>query len=448
MTDAGLVQSAAAHIDTSNNFGYLIGCGTTTKSEAADGGGGAGEEEFVSSEQTGVNTELDSDSSESNSRNSNYHEGMDHIVKLRGLPWSCTKDDIVEFLGPECQIYGDAEGVHLVTSPEGKASGEALVELASDHDQDVALKKDKQNMGHRYIEVFKITRSEMEWVLKRSRPTPFNNGSHGGGRNGNFNSSDTFVRLRGLPYDCSKEDIYQFFHGLEIVANGIQLMVDGRGMSSGEAYVQFTSKDQAQKALGKDREMIKHRYVEIFTVSASELRNMQSMVPRGGRTNTINNRSGPYDRPNPKGDSRYGNRPPPPSSRYFNKGRGGFENDSWNNSYDSWGSGGSGSTAARSNNNMHPPPLIPGLKKNREVEGNTRHCVLMRGLPFRADENDIRKFFAPLMPTAVHIIYESNGRPSGTAKVNFVSNDDVTRAMAKHKDRMEHRYIELFVHRT
>lgn len=48
--------------------------------------------------------------------------------------------------------------------------------------------------------------------------------------------------------------------GMEIVSNGIQLMVDGLGRSSGEAYVQFASKDQAHKALGKDREMIKHRY--------------------------------------------------------------------------------------------------------------------------------------------------------------------------------------------
>ncbi|CAL8069753.1 unnamed protein product [Orchesella dallaii] len=448
MTEAGFVQSAGVHNDPSNSFGYLIGCATTN---SAANGGEVELAEFVSSEQSGVKTELDSDSSESNSRNSNYLEAMDYVVKLRGLPWSCTKDDIVEFLGPECQIYGDADGVHLVTTPEGKASGEALVELASDHDQDVALQKDKRNMGHRYIEVFKITRAEMDWVLKRSRPTPSNSSSYGysyggSGRNGNFNSSDTFVRLRGLPYDCAKEDIHQFFHGLEIVANGIQLMVDGMGRSSGEAYVQFTSKDQAQKALGKDREMIKHRYVEIFTVSSSELKNMQSMVSRGGRTNTINSRPGPYDRPNPKGESRYGNRPP---TRYFNKGRGGFENDSWNN-YDTWGGGGGGGgngTGARANN-MHPPPLIPGLKRSREIEGNTRHCVLMRGLPFRAEEIDIRKFFAPLMPTAVHIIYESNGRPSGTAKVNFVSNDDVTRAMAKHKDRMEHRYIELFVHRT
>jgi heterogeneous nuclear ribonucleoprotein F/H len=34
------------------------------------------------------------------------------------------------------------------------------------------------------------------------------------------------VRLRGLPFGCSKEEISQFFNGLEIIANGITLSFD------------------------------------------------------------------------------------------------------------------------------------------------------------------------------------------------------------------------------
>lgn len=61
----------------------------------------------------------------------------------------------------------------------------------------------------------------------------------------------------------------------------------------------------------------------------------------------------------------------------------GFDNDSWS-SYDSWGGG--------SSRSMNPPPLLPGLKRGgRGDDGNTRHCVLMRGLPYRADETDIRR---------------------------------------------------------
>ena len=44
----------------------------------------------------------------------------------------------------------------------------------------------------------------MEWVVKRSGP----NQMGGGGSN-----NDAVVRLRGLPYGCSKEEIAQFFTG-------------------------------------------------------------------------------------------------------------------------------------------------------------------------------------------------------------------------------------------
>lgn len=48
--------------------------------------------------------------------------------------------------------------------------------------------------------VFKVNKAEMDWVIKRSGPTYGNN-------------DDGCVRLRGLPFGCSKEEIAQFFTG-------------------------------------------------------------------------------------------------------------------------------------------------------------------------------------------------------------------------------------------
>lgn len=50
------------------------------------------------------------------------------------------------------------------------------------------------------ITVFKVNRAEMEWVIKRSGSTSNSN-------------EDGCVRLRGLPFGCSKEEIAQFFTG-------------------------------------------------------------------------------------------------------------------------------------------------------------------------------------------------------------------------------------------
>ena len=52
------------------------------------------------------------------------------------------------------------------------------------------------------VSVFRSKKSEMDWVVKRSGP---NQPDHGGG--------DAVVRLRGLPFGCSKEEIAHFFSG-------------------------------------------------------------------------------------------------------------------------------------------------------------------------------------------------------------------------------------------
>lgn len=82
-------------------------------------------------------------------------------------------------------------------------------------------------MGYWYIEVFKLYRIEMDWVLKYS------------GLNSVDSVNDGFVRFWGFLFGCIKEEIVQFFLGLEIVLNGIILFVDLEGKIIGEVFVQF-----------------------------------------------------------------------------------------------------------------------------------------------------------------------------------------------------------------
>ncbi|CAG7723426.1 unnamed protein product [Allacma fusca] len=370
----------------------------------------------------------------SDSRSQDEDESL--VIKLRGLPWSSTVDNILDFF-KGIKVQGGREGVHLVTTPEGRSSGEAFVEVVESDMQD-AIKKDKKNIGHRYIEVFKVKRAEMDWVLKRNRPNHSNSSSF---RNNNFDDNECYIRMRGLPFECSKEDVLQFFGGLDVVSNGIQLMFDSMGRSSGEAYVHFKSKEIAEKALLRDRQCIGHRYIEIFRVGAAELRNLDSMATRNNRP-TFSNRPGPYDRMrgNNNGNNysqsapmnRYGSNNVQRPGRYF----GG--KDSWNsyaNEVGSW----------NRVNNPPPPQPVSGGRRHGHHSNSNAHCLLMRGLPYKANEGDIRRFFDPLVPMGVHIIYDSNGRPSGTAKVQFACGDDMTRAMGKHKEKIFTRYIELFV---
>jgi len=67
---------------------------------------------------------------------------------------------------------------------------------------------------------------------------------------------------------------------LEIVPNGITLTLDYQGRSTGEAFVQFASKEMAENAPGKHKERIGHRYTEIFESSKSEIRGFSDMPRR------------------------------------------------------------------------------------------------------------------------------------------------------------------------
>lgn len=73
-----------------------------------------------------------------------------------------------------------------------------------------------------------------------------------------------------------------------------------------------------------------------------------------------------------------------------------------------------------------------------------RHILKMRGLPFRATEQDIAEWFTPIAdPLDVQIDIGEDGRPTGDAKVMFATEDEAYMAMKKNKQYMQHRYVEL-----
>ncbi|XP_062909474.1 heterogeneous nuclear ribonucleoprotein H1, like [Mobula hypostoma] len=349
------------------------------------------------------------------------------VIRVRGLPWSSAAEEVMRFFS-DCKILNGISGIHFTYTREGRPSGEAFIQLESEDDVKLALKKDKESMGHRYVEVFKSNNIEMDWVLKHTGP------------NSPDSSNDGCVRLRGLPFGCSKEEIVQFFTGLEIVPNGITLPMDYQGRSTGEAFVQFATQDIAEKALKKHKERIGHRYIEIFKSSRAEVRTHYD-PPRklmGGQ------RPGPYDRP--MAGRVYGI---PNRAGSYEKMRrgvygGGYGSyDDYNGYSDGYGYG-----------TEHAYGRDRGLTAqaygttDTSFQSTTGHCVHMRGLPFRATENDICNFFSPLNPVRVHIEIGSDGRVTGEADVEFATHEDAVAAMSKDKAHMQHRYVELFLNST
>lgn len=369
------------------------------------------------------------------------------------------------------------DGVKRTLTREGRSSGEAYVELYSAADMNKALDKDHELMGKRYIEVFSSSYKEMSYVLDRSCKQRETGKTIAG--------NDTIVRLRGLPYQCTKEEVGQFFTGLDIVANGIVLPMDANGRSTGESFVEFSTAGDATTALAKHKEKIGHRYIEIFKSTRRELREAQSM-DRSARMRTSlggigYGRPGPYDRP-PRGGG------VGPRDRGFGmdrRRRGGFgaggggggdfyrgeffdedqdmygDDEFYEDDYeyeDEFARGGAGGGFRR---------RMPGAMGRGGYRGGdfyeddhdggwygddygddddmqADYVVHMRGLPFKATDEDINTFFSPIVPVRIYREYGNDGRISGEANVEFASFQDAQAAMQKNRDLIQHRYIELF----
>lgn len=170
------------------------------------------------------------------------------IVQAKGLPWSCTAEDIMSFFS-ECRIRGGVNGVHILYNKYGKPTGQAFIELEHEEDVGKALDQHRHYLRDRFVQVCEVTNKDAEAILKAAKERL---------------ETDGVVRLRGLPYSCTEGDLIQFFSGLEIVEDGVTIILNRRGRSSGEAFVEFATKAMAETALKKDREVLGNRYIEIF----------------------------------------------------------------------------------------------------------------------------------------------------------------------------------------
>ncbi|XP_034072503.1 G-rich sequence factor 1 [Gymnodraco acuticeps] len=288
-----------------------------------------------------------------------------YVMEVKGLPWACSVQDLLQFFS-ECRILDGEKGIHLTMDSRGRQSGEAFIQMEHEDDVRKALEKDRQYLGSRYVEVYEVSRSQAEQILKKAVQGP---------------SDEGVVYIRGLPYISTADDIVQFFSGLEIVRSGITFIQNHKGKPSGEALVQFSSKEAAEEALQKDRELIGERYIEVFPSSAG--RNCSSWV---GKSNSVS---------------------PQTSTRSTNRRK---ASDSWD--------------------------------RQGSPQG---HYIHMRGLPQNVSAEDVVEFFSPLVVSKITIECTPEGRPNGDAEIYFSNHQDAMSAMSRDRNYIGERYMELFL---
>ncbi|KAF1742582.1 hypothetical protein MXB_3339 [Myxobolus squamalis] len=210
--------------------------------------------------------------------------------------------------------------------------------------------------------------------------------------------------MRGLPYATTEAEIREFFCGLEIVPNGVVVILDGEGRCSGDAYVEFSNVGCAQAALKKHREKIGNRFIEIFRSCKSEMSYVGEARPTPLMSINIKRRREPRDSPRSRRREEECEYYPPERHRREER-----------------------------------------LYRRSEPYVIIEKFIHMRGLPYGCVEEEIDDFFAPLPLVSVGFIYNQDGKFNGECDVYFESDSDVFRAMNKDKKRIGKRYVELFM---
>lgn len=93
------------------------------------------------------------------------------IVRMRGLPFNVTTEEVLAFFGQHCPVTGGKEGVLFVTYPDSRPTGDAFVLFACEEYAQNALKKHKDLLGKRYIELFRSTAAEVQQVSEKLADT-------------------------------------------------------------------------------------------------------------------------------------------------------------------------------------------------------------------------------------------------------------------------------------
>ncbi|XP_051879817.1 LOW QUALITY PROTEIN: epithelial splicing regulatory protein 1 [Pristis pectinata] len=212
------------------------------------------------------------------------------VIRMRGLPFVATAEEVLMFFGSNCPVTGGKEGILFVKYPDGRPTGDAFVLFACEEYAQNALKKHKDLLGKRYIELFRSTAAEVQQVLNRYTstplipiapapiipvlPQPFVPST----------SMRDCIRLRGLPYAATIEDILEFLGEFtyDIRPQGVHMVLNQQGRPSGDAFIQMKSSDRAFLTSQKcHKRTMKDRYVEVFQCSADEM----NFVLMGGTLN-------------------------------------------------------------------------------------------------------------------------------------------------------------------
>jgi len=178
------------------------------------------------------------------------------FVKLGGLDWSASEEDIKKFL-TGCNVTE----VIIEQNERGKPSGNAFVCLATNDDLVKALACHKKHLGKRWVAVEKM--EEDEFITKTGKE-PQNKRSEKVEKK----PENCFVRLGGLSWKATEEDIKTFLKDCKI--KKVFITLNERGKPSGNAFIHFEEEEDVRKARNYNKKDLLGRWVTVDAITQEE----------------------------------------------------------------------------------------------------------------------------------------------------------------------------------
>lgn len=154
---------------------------------------------------------------------------------MRGAPFRATQRDVANFF-EGLPITGMAAVTHRGFHTE------FFISFESEKAANDALKKNKQYMGHRYVDLSPSNETELETVRKV------------------FKNINNVVKMRGIDFEaCTEENIIKFFEGIAVESLYVPRRGDGKPI--GDAYVSFSNEEETKRAMNNNKKYIGSRFV-------------------------------------------------------------------------------------------------------------------------------------------------------------------------------------------
>lgn len=211
------------------------------------------------------------------------------VVFLNGLPFSVTEREIHEFFAGLL-----IDELVLLKNHRGENNGKGFVKFATREDAMEGLKRDREYIGSRYINV--CTTTVNEWFRATGKMPMFSTGNDFERERSPFRSprnaqlharsrsrsplthshiapSDEkyCVKLDNLSYAVEKEDIKGLFHNASLKNDDILLLTDSDGKKTRSAFVLFKSMQDYNDALNQDKRVFLKRSLYIQPVSRENM---------------------------------------------------------------------------------------------------------------------------------------------------------------------------------